>query len=151
MKNIAFVCLGNICRSPIAHGVADKYIKDNNLQNKFAIQSYGTAGYHIGNPPCDNSIQICKKYNINISQLRAMQMTKANINNYDYIVGLDSSNVRDLQLLTSKKIYLLGDFGLDGKDVPDPYFYPSIDGFDDVFKMVQTSTHNFLDFIINDN
>ncbi len=151
MKNIAFVCLGNICRSPIAHGVADKYIKDNNLQNKFSVQSYGTANYHIGNPPCDNSIQICKKYNIDISHLRAMQINRTNINNYDYIVGLDSSNVRDLKAMSPKRIYLLGDFGFDGADVPDPYFYPSIDGFDDVFKMVYDSTHNFLQFITRED
>jgi protein-tyrosine phosphatase len=147
IKKIAFVCLGNICRSPIAWGVANKYIIDNNISNKFSVESFGTANYHIGKPPCNNSIIICKKYNIDISKQKAMQMNRDKIVDYDYIIGLDSSNVSDLQKISNKKIYLLGDFGFNGEDVPDPYFYPSIDGFDSVFKMVQICTNNFLDSI----
>lgn len=142
MKSIIFVCLGNICRSPLAEGIAKEYIKEKNLDIK--VESAGTGDWHIGNPPCPDSIKIAKINGIDISNQRARQVQKSDFDKYDLVVGLDASNVQNLKNLGCKNPLKLGDFGYEGEDVPDPYFFEGFEGFDKVFEMIETCVKNLI-------
>lgn len=146
-KSIIFVCLGNICRSPLAEGTAKQYIKDKGLD--IYIESAGTGSWHIGEPPCENSIKVAHQNGLDISQQRARQVKTEDFEKFDYVIGLDDSNVQNLKNLGCKNVLKLGDYGYDGKDVPDPYFFDGFEGFDKVFSMINTCTKNFIDTIKN--
>jgi protein-tyrosine phosphatase len=143
MKKILFVCLGNICRSPLAEGIATAYIYKHKLP--LMAQSRGTGNWHIGEPPCEGSIKIAKQHGIDISHHKAQQISQEDIKNFDIIVALDSKNKNDLLALGCKDVKKLGDFGYDGADVPDPYFFNGFEGFKKVFEMIDTCTRNLLD------
>ena len=134
MKSIIFVCLGNICRSPIAEGCAKEFAKKYALGVK--IESAGTGSWHIGEQPCDNSIKVCKNHNIDISTFSASQFRKTDVDSYDLVVALDSSNFEDLKKLGVDKLVKLGDYGYNSEDVPDPYFFDGFDGFEKVYSMI---------------
>ncbi len=143
MKSIIFVCLGNICRSPIAEGCANKIAKEKSLQ--ITIASAGTGGWHVGEAPCANSIKVCKQNGIDISKLRASQFTKKDIEKYDLIVALDASNYNDLKALGVTNLVKLGAYGYNAQDVPDPYFYNGFEGFDKVFSMIESCVTNLFE------
>lgn len=142
MKSIIFVCLGNICRSPIAEGCAKKYAKEHGVELK--IDSAGTGSWHVGEAPCENSIIVARDNGIDISGLIARQITNEDINNFDLIVALDDSNYKDLKAMRAENLVKLGDYGYNGEDVPDPYFFKGFDGFAEVYKMIDTCTKNLL-------
>jgi len=141
-KSVIFVCLGNICRSPIAHGVAQKYAKENNMD--IVIDSAGTGDWHIGNPPCEHSIEVAKQNDVDISKQKARQVTKEDFEKFDLVIGLDDSNVANIKKLGCKNVLKLGDFGYNGVDVPDPYFFDGFEGFDKVFEMIEICTINLI-------
>ena len=116
MKSIIFVCLGNICRSPIAQGCASKLIQEKSLDIK--VDSAGTGSWHVGEAPCTNSIKVCKSHDIDISTLRASQFKQQDIEAYDLVVALDQSNFHDLKKLGVKNLVKLGDYGYNSQDVP---------------------------------
>lgn len=140
MNSIIFVCLGNICRSPIAEGVARKIAKERNLN--IIIDSAGTGDWHVGETPCTNSIKVAKQNGIDISQYKARKVTKKDFEHFDLVVALDESNYKDLQILGAKNLVKLGEFGYDGADVPDPYFFRGFEGFEAVYKMVDDCVNN---------
>eukprot|EP01156_Anaeramoeba_ignava_P009891 Anaeramoba_ignava/a478403_18.p4 GENE.a478403_18~~a478403_18.p4 ORF type:complete len:150 (-),score=25.32 a478403_18:144-593(-) len=142
IDSILFVCLGNICRSPLAEGIAKEYIKQNNLNIK--CQSAGTGSWHIGEAPCENSIKVAKQNGIDISTQRARQVNINDFEEFDLIVGLDDSNISNLKKLGCKNPLKLGDFGFEGKDVPDPYFFNGFEGFDKVYNMIETCVKTLL-------
>jgi len=142
MKSLIFVCLGNICRSPIAEGCAKAYIEESS--HPLSISSAGTSAWHIGETPCDNSIEVCKQHAIDISRYKASQFTSADIDRYDLVVALDESNYQDLKQLGVKNLVKLGDYGYGGADVPDPYFFNGFEGFEKVFEMINNSVINLL-------
>ncbi|WP_108062141.1 low molecular weight protein-tyrosine-phosphatase [Poseidonibacter lekithochrous] len=141
-KSIIFVCLGNICRSPIAQGVAQKYIKEKNLDIKIA--SAGTGDWHIGEAPCEHSIKVAAMNNVDISKQKAQQVQKSDFSNYDLVVGLDDSNVENLKKLGATNILKLGNYGFEGADVPDPFFFDGFEGFDKVFEMIEICVKNLI-------
>ena len=143
IKSILFVCLGNICRSPIAEGVAKRYIQEKNLD--LIIDSAGAGSWHVGEAPCENSIKVAHLNGVDISKQRARQVTKDDLKKYDLIVGLDNSNISNLRNLGCKNPLKLGDFGYEGKDVPDPYFFDGFEGFDKVFEMIDVCVKNLID------
>ena len=143
IKTILFVCLGNICRSPIAEGVAKRYIQEKNLD--LIIDSAGTGSWHVGEAPCENSIKVAHLNGVDISKQRARQVTKDDLKKYDLIVGLDNSNISNLRNLGCKNPLKLGDFGYEGKDVPDPYFFDGFEGFEKVFEMIDVCVKNLID------
>lgn len=144
---IIFICLGNICRSPIAEGVAKNLVKERNLD--YTIKSAGTGSWHIGDAPCPDSIKIAKQRGVDISKQRAKQVTQDDFREFDLIIALDSKNKADLDKInpTDKEVILLGSFGFDGADVPDPYFFDGFEGFDKVFDMIETAVTNLFDEI----
>ncbi len=142
MKSILFVCLGNICRSPLAEAIAREYIKKNSLD--IVVDSAGTGSWHIGEAPCENSIKVAKKHGIDISMLRARQVTKQDFERFELIVALDSSNYADLKAMGASNLVKLGEYGYNGEDVPDPYFFNGFEGFEKVFTMIESCVVNLL-------
>ena len=146
MKKILFVCLGNICRSPLAHGIAKKVNENESLS--YEIDSAGTSNWHIGESPCQNSIVVAKNHNIDISKQQARQVTQNDIEHYDYTIALDKQNQTDMKAFGFKSVYLLGDFGgYIGEDIPDPYFFTEdniLDNFEKVYTMIETCVEDFI-------
>ena len=136
VRSILFVCLGNICRSPLAEGIAKE------LAHKYAwdveLDSAGTSRTHVGEAPCKNSIKVAANNGIDISSLRARQVSKEDLARVDLLVALDETNKRDLELMGAKNVIKLGDFGYDGLDVADPYFFDGFRGFDEVYAMIES-------------
>ena len=143
IKSILFVCLGNICRSPLAEGIAKNYIKEKNLN--LVIESAGTWHWHVGEKPCENSIKVALLNGVDISNQKAQQVKKSDFKNFDLIVGLDDSNISNLKNLGCKNPIKLGDFGFNGECVPDPYFFDGFEGFDKVFEMIDVCVRNLID------
>jgi len=135
---ILMVCLGNICRSPLAEGIlASKLPKD-----KFYVDSAGTGSWHIGRSPDERSIITAKKNGLNIANQKGKQFQKSDFDTFDYIFVMDDSNYIDVIDLAQnedqkKKVQLiLNDvFPNENVDVPDPY-YGMADGFDMVYGML---------------
>lgn len=135
---ILMVCLGNICRSPLAEGIlASKLPKD-----KFLVDSAGTGSWHIGHQPDERSIAVAKKNNLDISGQKARQFKTSDFDNFDYIYVMDKSNYDDVISLSEnddqkKKVqFILNElFPNENKAVPDPY-YSVANGFDAVYKIL---------------
>ena len=123
---ILFVCLGNICRSPLAEGIA------RSLNKEFVFDSAGTGHWHIGEPPCLKSQLIAKKMGIDISNLKARQLSKNDFNCWDKIVVMDTQNLKDVKNMGFKNVEMLLD-----KDVPDPYFFDDDEGMNEIFNMIK--------------
>jgi protein-tyrosine phosphatase len=135
---ILMVCLGNICRSPLAEGIlASKLPK-----NKFTVDSAGTGSWHIGHSPDDRSIAVAKKNKINISNQKGRQFSANDFDTFDYIFVMDNSNYENVvQLAQSQdqkeKVHLILNelFPNENVDVPDPYFGLT-NGFEIVYNML---------------
>lgn len=143
VKSIIFVCLGNICRSPLAEGIAKEYIKQKKID--IHISSAGTGDWHEGEAPCENSIKVARLNGIDISKQKAYQIKSEDLDKYDLIVALDDSNISNLEKMGAKNILKLGSFGFENKDVPDPYFFDGFEGFDKVFEMIEVCVKNLID------
>ena len=126
------VCLGNICRSPLAEGILRKYLNN----KKFLIDSAGTSSYHIGNSPDQRSIDIGLKNNISIMNIKSRQFTKEDFENFDHIYVMDRKNLKNVMLISkisepSDKVKLL----IDNKEVIDPYYGGEIE-FNTCYKLI---------------
>ena len=135
------VCLGNICRSPLAEGVMQHFINAEGLD--WEVDSAGTGGYHIGTKPDFRSIAIAKQNGINISNQSARKLKKGDLKHYDIIYAMDESNYRNIIALAESrqdvaKISLLIPDGI----VPDPYYDDSL--FEPVFEMIHTQCAKLL-------
>ena len=135
---ILMVCLGNICRSPLAEGILASKLPN----HLFTIDSAGTGNYHENKQPDLRSIAVAKKNGIDISQQKARQFTAADFDKYDYIYVMDSSNYKNVIQLApnataQKKVSLILDALFPGEnvDVPDPYFGLE-NGFTSVYEML---------------
>jgi protein-tyrosine phosphatase len=142
MKSILFVCLGNICRSPIAEGVAKKLIEEGG--HSITVDSAGTGSWHVGEPPCKHSVAVASNHDIDIAPLRARQVKKHDFKSFDLIVALDQNNYRDLKTLGCQNLVKLGDYGYNGADVPDPYFFEGFEGFEHVYTMIESCVKELL-------
>jgi len=127
------VCLGNICRSPLAHGVLEHLAKEKGLD--WEIDSAGTGNWHIGSYPDNRSIAIAKKYGVDISGQRARQFSKADFKYYDRILVMDRANLSDVLALagTAEERAKVSLF-LENDIVPDPYYDDNL--FDPVYQMI---------------
>ena len=142
MKSILFVCLGNICRSPLAEGIARKIA--NGLNLRIEIDSAGTADWHVGKIPCENSVEVARMNGVDIQNLRARQIDHKD-HDFSHIIAMDRQNYRDLQDMGFENIYLIGDYGnLNGADIPDPYFFKGFEGFQEVYAMLEQSIQDFI-------
>ena len=149
MKSILFVCLGNICRSPLAHGVAQKISKDKKIA--LSIDSAGTSNWHAGEAPCENSIRVAQQHNVEISTQKSRTITKQDITSFHYVVAMDKENKTDMEAFGFKNVYLLGNFSdYKGSDVPDPYFFDGFEGFEKVYTMVSRCVEDFIEKVENE-
>ncbi len=145
MRSVLFVCLGNICRSPLAEALMRVKVQRKGI--RLIVDSAGTGDWHVGEPPCENAVRVAALHGIDISGLRARQVTAEDLVRFDRLVGLDAANVADLKRMGAKNVLKLGDFGYNGADVPDPYFFVGFDGFETVFEMIDTCTTNLLRYL----
>ena len=141
MTKILMVCLGNICRSPLAEGILRT-----KLNNNFIIDSAGTGNYHIGDLPDKRSIAVAKKYGIDITNQRGRQFSVTDFDSFDLIYVMDNSNFKNVVKLARNeddiakvKLILNEVYPNQGYDVPDPY-NDSAQGFENVFKMLDEAT-----------
>lgn len=143
---IVFVCLGNICRSPLAEGIANALYKPHANTPKLEFSSAGTSGFHNGDPIDARSIAIARENGIDIAHYTSKQVSLYAHSDVDLLVAMDRSNYAALKAMgfESDKIVLLGEFGLGGAEVPDPY-YGGADGFVKVFVMLQSGIANLLE------
>jgi len=126
------VCLGNICRSPIAEGVLTKYLP----KSLFKVDSAGTSSFHNGEKPDLRSIEITKKNKIDISSQKSRQFNVKDFENFDHIYVMDNTNLKDiLSLSTNPKNYSKVKLLIKNKDVPDPY-YGGIKEFKDCYDLI---------------
>jgi protein-tyrosine phosphatase len=141
---ILFVCLGNICRSPLAEGIAQRILEKEGLN--LIVDSAGTSNWHLGEAPCEYSIKIARQNEVDISKQSSRPITKQDIEIFDYVVAMDAQNKIDLDKFGFANVYKLGDFGgYKGVNVPDPYFFPGFEGFEKVFEMVDICVQDFLE------
>src|SRR5688572_8369678 len=98
MINVLFVCLGNICRSPLAEGIFKDIVKKKGLNNKISIDSAGTGNYHIGADPDHRSIKVARKYDIELDH-KARQFVKRDFDDFDYIIAMDQNNYDNIKRL----------------------------------------------------
>jgi len=141
MKKVLMVCLGNICRSPLAEGI----LKSKVDTSKIKVASAGTGGWHVGELPDPRSIEVAQQHNLDITNQRGKQFSTYDFEIYDHIFVMDKSNYRDvLKLATStsekEKVQLILDEIHPGekRDVPDPY-HGGDQGFENVYQMLEAA------------
>ena len=152
--SVLFVCLGNICRSPTAHGVFEQLVADHQLGHSIRTDSAGTAAWHIGKQPDSRSIAAAANRGYDLTPLRARQVTVSDFEHFDYILAMDQSNLTDLQRLCppdySGELALFLTYGdSDTLAVPDPY-YGDGDGFESVLDLVEQASQGLLSHIQRD-
>jgi protein-tyrosine phosphatase len=149
---VLFVCMGNICRSPTAHGVFRHLVQESGLVARIEIDSAGTHGYHMDEPPDQRAMETALARGVDIRDLRARRAEPEDFLRYDLILAMDQDNYHSLSRICppgmERKIHLLLDFApeLKRREVPDPY-YGGQRGFDQVFDMVEAAARGLLDHI----
>lgn len=150
---VLFVCLGNICRSPLAEGVFAQIVEAEGLAERFDIDSAGTSDYHIGDSPDPRTVEEARRRGLELSHA-ARQVTTQDLERFDYVIAMDASNLGKLERLAKQQrgraqLHLLRTFDDEARDdleVPDPYF-GGPDGFSDVHDMVERASRGLLEHI----
>ena len=149
MIKVLFVCMGNICRSPMAEGMFRHAIKEAGLENQVQIDSAGTHSYHVGSPPDTRAQQAIRKRGIDISGQRSRLVTDRDLAEYDYILVMDGANhanlIRRASPAHKSKIRRLLSFSkkYPNLDVPDPY-YGGTDGFEENLDMIHDAVQHLV-------
>ncbi len=145
---ILMVCLGNICRSPLAEGILQHKAWKAGLQ--WSVESAGTSAYHPGNPPHELSTKVAKLNGVDICRQRSRQFVKEDLLNYDFIYVMDSSNYIDVkkmsgELWNSGKVDLLLNelYPGENRNVPDPW-YGKEEGYHAVYEMIDEACDNII-------
>ena len=148
--SVLFVCLGNICRSPLAEGIFLQLLREDGLEERVHVDSAGTGAWHVGERPDARSIEVARRHGVELRGY-ARRVEGEDFSHFDYIVAMDGSNHRTLETMRgrhggSARLHLLREFdGEEGKDldVPDPY-YGGPSGFEHVYQMVDRSCRGLL-------
>ena len=152
MTKILFVCYGNICRSPMAEFIMKDLVKKNGQEKDFYIESAATSTEELGNPVHRGTRAILDRLNIDYSKKRARQIVKSDYDKFDYIVGMDEMNKRDMKRFfgedVKNKISLLLDYTDTPRDVADPWWTHN---FEITFDDVTRGTAGLLDAILKEN
>lgn len=155
--SVLFVCLGNICRSPLAEGVFRHVLDGEGLTDRFYVDSAGTGSWHVGESPDHRSVRSAATHGVTLTG-HARQVQPEDFQRFDYIVAMDQSNLSHLQQYQSNvggeaALYLLREFdpeGGPGAEVPDPY-YGGPNGFEEVYQIVDRSCRAFLDHVLEES
>lgn len=149
MIKILFVCHGNICRSPMAEFVMKRLVKEKHLEKEFIIQSAATSREELGNPVYPPARKIMAQHGLSCSGKIAVQMTKADYAKYDYIIAMDSMNVRNIMRIIGSdrdsKVSLLMSFTGSSRGVADPWYTGD---FDTTYRDVTEGCNALLDHIL---
>ena len=146
---VLFVCMGNICRSPTAQGVFERLVHSQGLDDRILIDSAGTHAYHIGNSPDKRSQAAAKSRGLDLSGQRARKVTLADMQEFDYVLAMDRTNLDDLQDMVTaaqrERVQLFMAFAerWNVDEVPDPY-YGGDSGFERVLDMVEDAAAGLL-------
>lgn len=149
--SVLFVCMGNICRSPLAEGVFRGLVQKAGLESAFHIDSAGTHFYHVGAPPDERSVAVGLKYGYDLTAQRCRLVSEQDFTDFTYILAMDKRNLRDLSAVAPsaelrQKPKLLLDYArvaILETEVPDPY-YGGEDGFENVLKLVEYGCEGLL-------
>ncbi len=152
--SVLFVCLGNICRSPLAEGVFMAAAESRGLASRFDADSAGTAAYHSGEPPDPRTTAVAAHHGVHLTSV-ARQVTRRDFERFDLVVAMDRSNRRSLERLRghrpgpgsdAARIVMMRDFDPDpgSADVPDPY-YGGAEGFERVYRILERCCGGLLD------
>jgi protein-tyrosine phosphatase len=153
---VLFVCLGNICRSPTAHGLFEDLVSRSSLHEKIKIDSAGTGDWHVGHPPDSRAQATALQRGYDISHLRARAVSSNDFSEFDYILGMDRENIRNLNTLCPTNY--TGTLGLfleiagvgQGLEVPDPY-YGGQEHFSHVIHLIEQGAEGLLARIQNEH
>lgn len=154
--SVLFVCLGNICRSPLAEAVFRETVAEHGLEGRFRIDSAGTSGYHDGEPPDSRTRQVAARRGVQVRGT-SRRVTADDVERFDYLVAMDADNLREVERLiepyasdgNAPRAHLLREFDPEATgdlEVPDPYF-GGPRGFDDVHDLVERSARGFLQYL----
>ena len=153
-KSALFVCLGNICRSPIAEACLKQLLEERGIAKNWLVDSAATARYEIGSPPDERGQSCMKKHNTyhHVEKHRARQITDKDYQTFDFIFGMDKANMRDLKRMAPKhnckaELLMLGTFDENkdfGEIIEDPYYSNDDNDFEVVYQQCLRSCSNFL-------
>jgi protein-tyrosine phosphatase len=154
---VVFVCMGNICRSPLAEGVLRHLVEKRGLADRFEIDSAGISGYHQGDPPDARSAAVARQRGIELTG-RSRPLKRRDLEHFDYVIVMDSENLVGVQRLAhgtapSARVQYLREFDPEAGgqlDVPDPYYGGAL-GFEHVQDMVERSCLRLLDAIVKEH
>jgi len=155
MKRVLMVCLGNICRSPMAEGILKHHLSLHGI--RAIVDSAGTSGWHAGEPPDRRAISICKKYGVEISGQRSRPFELSDFGRFDLIFAMDSENYSTILQMTDdpalrSKVHLVMNTVRPGSNepVPDPY-YGGPDGFERVYRMLEEASEAIINTWLSDD
>ncbi len=149
---VLMVCLGNICRSPTAHGVMEKYIENRGLSGKVIVDSAGTGDWHAGQGPDRRAVAAAARRGYRLDHLTARQVASEDFGRFDYILAMDRANLQELEKRCpaahrAKLALFLAYGGLGHETVPDPYYTGGRRGFELVLDLVEDACGGLLDHI----
>ena len=155
--SVLFVCLGNICRSPLAEGVFRHILDQEGVSDRFRVDSAGTGGWHVGESPDHRSARSAATHGVTLTG-HARQVQPEDFRRFEYILAMDQSNLSHLLQYREgvggeAALYLLREFdpeGGPGAEVPDPY-YGGPNGFEEVYDIVDRSCRHFLDHVLEEH
>ena len=147
--SVLFVCLGNICRSPLAEGIFLHMVEEAGLADHFEIDSAGTGSWHVGEQPDARATMVAGQHGVELPS-RARQLTEGDLERFDYVIAMDRENLRNIERMAATtnseaEIQLLREYDSQGEsdEVPDPY-YGGASGFENVYAMVHRSCQALL-------
>jgi protein-tyrosine phosphatase len=150
MVRVLFVCMGNICRSPIAQGVFENMLRREGLEDRVFVDSAGTGDWHVGSPPNERAQRSASLRGLDLSSQRARQVRSEDCDTFDYVLTMDEQNYRMVSSLCrgSAVVRPFLDFATDSpeREVPDPY-YGGPDGFERVLDLVEEASEGLLEDI----
>jgi len=149
MRRVLIVCTGNICRSPTAHAVLARLVREAGLERTVRVDSAGTHDYHVGEPPDSRAQQHAGRRGYDLSGLRARQVERGDFASFDLVLAMDRGQLRILRRMSPEvhrqKLHLYMEFatGQVGGEVPDPY-YGGAEGFEEVLDMVEAASRGIV-------
>ena len=148
MQRVLFICHGNICRSTMAESVFTELVRRAGRETEFIIDSAATSTEEIGNPPHHGTVNKLRQERIPVLKHRATQMTKQDYEEYDYIIGMDAWNLRNMNRITGGdpdgKIHLLLDYSKHPRDIADPWYTGN---FDETYRDVVEGCEAFMKYL----
>ena len=155
--SVLFVCLGNICRSPLAEGVFRDLLKERDLEDRFSVDSAGTGSWHVGEAPDARMRTLATDKGLSIDDLRARQFAAGDLDEFDHVLAMDKNNLHDILFLDrdesrGHKVRLFREFDPEPGDfqVPDPY-YGGDEGFENVYRIVRRTAESLLDRLVEEH